>query len=335
MDSDSLLGTTDSDSLWSTLGLSWVRQLPADLVAVLAFTLLTLGSVFLPGLSETPLRVVLGYPFMLFVTGYALVAALFPEASDVQDGGLTVVQRVGLSFATSIVVVASTGLVLNASPVGIRVVPVLGTVSVVVVGLVILAARRRFALPAHERFVVQWRGRLAGLYTELSSPDDRTDALLNVTLVFTLLVAASSVGYAVAVPTEGQAYTELYLLTENEGELVAADYPSEFTAGEPQSLVVGIGNREHEPVSYTLLVDIQRVRSEGESMQVLETERLARFQPQLAANETWHREHEIAPTMVGEQLRITYLLYRGSPPAEPTMDNAYRKLHIWVNVTAP
>lgn len=326
----------DSDSTGGTLGLVWVRQFPADLAAALAVTLLVLGAVFLPGIRETPLRAVLGFPFMFFVTGYVLVAALFPEAADARtgDAGISVVRRVGMSFAASLVVVAATGLVLNASPLGMELVPVVGTLSILVVGLVAVAAHRRLALPAHERFVVPWRARLVGGWRELSSPDDRIDALLNITVVFTVLVAVSSVGYAVAVPTEGQAYSELYLLTEDGDDLVAADYPTEFTEGEPRSLVVGIGNHEHETVTYTLLVEIHRVQIDDGSARVLETERLARFQPQLASNETWHREHEIAPTMAGERLRVTYLLYRGAPPAEPTVDNAYRKLHLWVNVTA-
>jgi len=36
--------------------------------------------------------------------------------------------------------------------------------------------------------------------------------------------------------------------------------------------------------------------------------------------------------MTGENLRVQYLLYRGDPPAEPTQENAYRSLHLWVDV---
>jgi len=58
-----------------------------------------------------------------------------------------------------------------------------------------------------------------------------------------MLVAVASVGYAVAVPKEGESFTEFYLLTEGEdGELVADGYPTEFVRGEGQPLVVGVGN---------------------------------------------------------------------------------------------
>lgn len=315
---------------------SRVRRIPADLVVVLALTLLTLGSVFHPVLRETPLRIVLGLPFVLFVPGYALVAALFPERGGdrTDEGGVSVVRRIGLSFAASLVVVASLGIVLNRTPLGIRIVPVVGSLSILVVGLAGVATLRRLALPAEERFRVPWRSRLAGLRSELAAPESRTDALLNVTLAVSVLVAASSVGYAIAVPTEGQSYTELYLLTGSEDGPVADDYPTEFTAGEPRSLVVGIHNREHETVSYTLLVGVHRVRLGNGTARVLETERLGRFRPRLRSGETWHRRHDVTPTMVGDRLRLTYLLYRGSPPSEPTVDNAYRELHVWVNVSS-
>lgn len=333
----------DSDDRRDAAEPSSGRRFPADLVAVVAFTLLTLGAVLLPVVRETPLRAVLGYPFVLFVPGYVLVAALFPEADEAgtADGdgtettsGLSVVERVGLSFAASLVVAPAVGLLLNATPLGIQLAPVVGTLSAVVLCLVALAARRRLALPVEERLRVPWRERLAGLHAELTAPEDRTDALLNVSLAVALLVAASTVGYAVAVPTEGQSYSELYLLTGSGDDLVAADYPSEFTAGEGHQLVVGVGNREHEPVTYTLVVEAHRVAIENESVRVLEREHLARFRPRLGANETWHREHTVDPTLVGDRVRVTYLLYRGTPPAEPTVDDAYRRLHLWVNVTA-
>jgi uncharacterized membrane protein len=38
--------------------------------------------------------------------------------------------------------------------------------------------------------------------------------------------------------------------------------------------------------------------------------------------------------MTGERLRLVYLLYKGSAPPTPTVDNSYREVHLWINVTA-
>jgi len=56
-----------------------IQTLPIDLVAVVAATILVNVAVFAPIVRETPLRILLGLPFALFVPGYALVSAVFPK----------------------------------------------------------------------------------------------------------------------------------------------------------------------------------------------------------------------------------------------------------------
>jgi uncharacterized membrane protein len=338
----------ESGQDWRLLFPPALRRLPADLVAVLLWLAATNLAVFLPVVRETPLRIALGLPLLLFLPGYALVAALFPEAAterpaaelgEDENGGRTHdgidgIERVALSFGVSIAVVPLLGLVLNFTPFGIRLTPIMVAVSGFTLLATAVAAQRRQELGPEERFAVPYRSWLAQARTELFAPDSRTDAALNVLLVASVLLAVGSVGYAVAVPKQGEAFTELYLLTEDDGELVADDYPTEFTRGEPQSLVVGVGNHEHERVSYTLLVELHRVETANNSTRVLDRERLQQFEPSLADNETWHRPHSVEPTMTGQRLRLTYLLYRGNAPANPTVESAYRETHLWINVSA-
>jgi uncharacterized membrane protein len=357
-----MAGGTRSD-LWLLVP-EPVRRLPPDLAAVVALVVLTDLAVLLPVVRETPLRVVFGLPFVLFVPGYALIAALFPEAgaSPVDDdtpesaeeagdrSGIDGIERTALSFGLSIAVVPLIGLVLNFTPWGIRLVPILASVSGFTLIAVAVAAVRRRDLPEEERFRVHYREWAAAGREELFEPDNRGDAALNVLLVFSILLATASVGYAVAVPKGGEQFTELYLLTEtDEGELVADDYPTEFVRGESRSLVVGIGNREHDTVEYTLIGTLQRVeiRRAGNastndttgpgnvSVSVLEEREIARFDPELDHNETWRRQHDVTPTLAGDRLRLTYLLYRGTPPEDPGVDDAYREVHLWVNVSEP
>lgn len=329
-----------------------IRRLPADLAAVLALTIVTILVVVLPGVRETPLRVVFGLPFVLFLPGYAFIAALFPEAGESptfdedavdsterhssREGGIDGLERVALSFGTSIAIVPLLGLVLNFTPWGIRLGPILIAVS----GFTILAtaagAVRRWDLPKDERFSVPYREWFAAGRSELFEPDSRTDAALNVLLVLAVLLAVASVSYAVLVPKQGEAFTEFYVLTENEtGELVADGYPTEFVQGESKPLVVGIGNHEHETMDYTVVVLEQRVRIVNNST-VVDTEReLGRFATTVADNETWHTEYDVTPTLVGERLRVQFLLYRGGVSGSADAETAYRELHLWVNVSRP
>jgi uncharacterized membrane protein len=344
-------------------GLPWwllprqVRDLPADLVAVVLWIGFTFLAVFLPGVRETPIRVVFGLPLVLFVPGYALIAALFPEAgevpaSDAEEGdseshtgnapsetraGIDGIERVALSFGLSIAVVPLLGLVLNFTPWGIRLVPIMVAVCGATLVFTAVAAKQRWALPPEERFQVPYTQWLSAARTEMLEPETKTDGALNVLLAISVLLAVASVGYAVTVPQKGESFSELYLLTESEdGDLVADDYPTEYTRGEGRSLIVGIGNHEYERVNYTLVVTLQRVAfTANNTTQVLEEDRLRQFRVQIGHNETRHIEHTITPTFSGQRLRLTYLLYRGQPPGEPTIENAYRENHLWINVSTP
>lgn len=331
-----------------------VRDLPADLALALVVVFLTDLVALAPVIRDTPLRVVFGLPFVLFVPGYVFVAALFPEDGQgpVTDGGAVVandsgtgpatrdrgidgIERVALSFGLSIAIVPLIGLVLNFTPWGIRLVPILVSLSLFTVVAVAIAAVRRRELPPDERFTVPYRQWAAAGRTELFEPDSRADAGLNVLLVASILLATSSVGYAVVVPQQGESFSEFYLLTEtDDGELVADDYPTEFTEGERRSLILGVSNQEHEPTNYSVVVQLQAVRFADNTSTVTRSDRLRTFDLQLDHNETWQRSHTVRPSFQGTELRLTYLLYRGSAPRNPTVNNSYREVHLWVNVSA-
>lgn len=327
-----------------------LRELPADLAAVLLLVALMNLAVVLPVVRELWVRVALGLIFVLFLPGYAFIAALFPEAgtptedtastterSPFGDRNIDGLERVALSLGTSIAIVPLVGLILHFTPGGIRLVSVLLAVSAFTLACVVVGARRRWALPESKRFRVPYREWYAAGKAELFQPETRTDAALNVLLVASVLLAGASVGYAVTVPKQGEPFTEFYLLTEDEsGELVADGYPEEFERGEARELIVGIGNQEHSRQEYTVVVELQRVTINDETNEtvVLDRRELQRFRTTLEHNETWHRRHEVEPNAVGDRLRLQYLLYRGSAPANPTAQTAYRDVHLWVNVSA-
>jgi len=369
-----------------------VRRLPADLAAVLILSGLTVGSVFIPIVNDTSLRVLFGLVFVLFLPGYAFIAALFPEAgtspsatdssddeapeatagaqsdtdteSDEQasvlsapiDRGIDGIERVALSFGLSIAIVPLVGLVLNFTPFGIRLVPIVLSITGLTVLLTVVAAVRRWELPPEERFDVPYRRWIAAARGELFEPDSNVDAALNILLAISVLLAVGSVAYAVAVPPQGEQFTEFYILTENDdGDLVADDYPDTLVVGEPEPLHVGIGNNEYEPTAYTVIIQLQRLEIETatptdepeappgtgdrngtaeQSVRVLERTELDRYTNTLEHNTTSIEQRGLTPTgeLTGEELRVTFLLYKGDPPTDPARDTAYRDLHLWVDV---
>ena len=329
-----------------------IRTLPADLAAIVVLVIAADVAVLAPLVAESPLRIVFGLPLVFFVPGYALVAALFPEdggsmetSADSATGrlrsasiarGIDGLERIALPVGLSIAVVPLIGLVLNFTPFGIRLVPIVFCLSAFTLLVTAIATVRRRRLPEAARFRVSYKRRLASARSELFRPDSRADATLNVLLAVSLVLASASVGYATLAPRDGEQFTEFYLLTENEsGGLAAADYPTNFTRGQGEPLVVGIQNHEGESKRYTVVVALQRVDQRGNETTVLEQRELRRFRAQVGANETWTRAHEITPTMTGQRLRIVYLLYRGSPPTDPGVTTAYRELHLWINASEP
>lgn len=179
-----------------------LRNLPADLAAVIAMVLVTNLAVFAPVLRDTPLRVPVGLAFILFIPGYAFIAALFPEAGDSptatangeadtdtstpastapeadasRRSGIDGIERVALAFGLSIAITPLIGLGLNFTPWGIRLVPIMVAISLFTLGCVVVAASRRWALPADERFRVPYRDWLAAAHTEVFEPANRVDA---------------------------------------------------------------------------------------------------------------------------------------------------------------
>ena len=353
-----------------------VRNLPADLASVVLLTGLTLLTVFAPVVSETPLRVVFGLVFVLFLPGYAFVAALFPEAKTgdnqqesesptdesgstkptavpgteaaaeseatsrteptVQQEGIDGIERTALSFGLSIAIVPLIGLALNFTPWGIRLVPTIITVTMFTLACVAVATVRREQLPADQQFSVPYRAWVHAARAEVVEPESRTDAALNVVLVLSVLLAVGSVGYAVAVPSQGEQFTEFYVLTEDsDGELVADGYPQELTSGQQAELIVGVENNEYTRINYTVVIQIQQVRQEGNETTVINRSEIDRFETTLSHNETARQSHRLRPTITGENLRVKYLLYTDEVPETPTQANAYRDLHIWVDVVEP
>ncbi|WP_277542870.1 DUF1616 domain-containing protein [Haloarcula laminariae] len=315
-------------------------SLPTDLRLVVAAAALLWLVTLVPVLDESPLRVAVAVPFALFVPGYALIAALFPERSGSAAGrpdedesqGIDTLERAVLSFGASIALVPLSGLVLNFTPWGIRLVSILVALTALTLSLTGVAARRRGALPADERYDPAIVATVHAAIDELTDTDNRVDTALNVVLLLSVCLAAGSVAYAVTVPPDGESFTEFYLLTENEsGDLTAEDYPENLTTGESQSIVVGIGNQEGQPTNYTVVTELQRVKLEGNQTVVTDQRELDRFSRHIGVNETVELRRQITPTgLTGQRLRLQFRLYKETPSTDSP---PYRETHLWVNVT--
>ncbi|KTG11009.1 hypothetical protein AUR64_07530 [Haloprofundus marisrubri] len=307
-----------------------VQFLDLVLCAVLVAAYGVLVATF--GLSS-PGIALLGGLLVGFVPGYAIVSALFPKAETSVDlrgdaKRLTFGHRVVLSVGTSFIVGALLGLVLASSPTGLFAGPTIVAVGALnVVGLLV-AAGRRWATPPDRRFSLH-RPRGVTFFTASSGLERIVTALL----VVGVLVAFGGIGYAVVTPDRGETFTGFSVLTQNDtGELVASNYPTNVVSGESSDLYVEIANEEKRVVDYTVVVLLQSV--DEETGAVTASSELRRFEASVPAGETATRQFTFQPDRAGENQRVQLLLYRGSPPTDPTRANAYRSVHFWTTVSA-
>src|SRR3990172_1992555 len=85
-----------------------------DLIVIAALTAAAVPLFAFGGLPEAA-RAPLGLPFLLFLPGYTLIAAIFPRR-----GWPDAAERLALSAMVSLAVVALIGIALNYSPWGVR-----------------------------------------------------------------------------------------------------------------------------------------------------------------------------------------------------------------------
>jgi uncharacterized membrane protein len=229
-----------------------------DLQIVAMIIFLTVLFVLLPPLNTSPFRTILGIPMVLFLPGYALIAALFPMKNDL-DG----IERLALSFGLSIAVVPLIGLGLNFTPFGIRLVPILVSLSVFTLLMLLIAYIRRSKISEEERFEVPFSYMYSSLKSDIFSSKNRVDRILTIILILSIFASIITLIYVIATPKQGEKYTEFYILGDN-GK--SDSYPTRMEAGNNSSVIVGITNHEYLLTNYTL--DISLENSSLEKMQV-------------------------------------------------------------------
>jgi len=299
-----------------------VRDTPYDLLActVLALALITL--VYLA--PDNAVRQILGLIFVLFLPGYVATAALFPE-NDQIDG----IERVALSFGLSIAIVPLIGLALNFTPWGIRLDPILASVSAFIIGVSLVGWYRRMRLPADERYaiVVNFEMDFGGM--------PLVDKILTIGIVVMLIASVVVLAWAITTPRVGERFTQLAILGPGG---MATDYPRNLTVGQDARVLLSIKSFEHRDVNYTIAIVLTNAADNSSSVTQYsinwaQTQSLIPRQA-IAQNftlkhlEYYNQTLNFDVTSSGEW-KLQFLLYVEGQPLTP---DAYREVHLWLNV---
>ncbi|WP_297437268.1 DUF1616 domain-containing protein [Thermococcus sp.] len=192
---------------------------------------------------ESVLRKALGLSFILFIPGYVFITTLFPETKELDN-----LERLALSFGLSIAIVPLIGLGLNYTPWGIRLIPILVSLTVFNLFFGVLAGyRRKNAINPW----IPWTT-LKRLKEEIEWENSgKLDKALTVILIIAIITSIGTLAYVITHPKPGEAFTEFYILGPG-GK--AAGYPTSLTVGENGTVIIGIVNHEHHNVTYQVQV---------------------------------------------------------------------------------
>jgi uncharacterized membrane protein len=137
------------------------------------------------------------------------------------------------------------------------------------------------------------------------------------------------------VSKEGEKFTEFYILGPGG---MAADYPTRFAAGEPQNIIIGIGNHEYRNVTYTVETVLLRMTFDPETntSTINTTKPLDSVTATLAHNTT--RELPYTFTITDPHYnRLQFLLFNETMPSDgidslERINASYRDLYLWITI---
>lgn len=277
-----------------------------DLLIILLITFLTIISIYVPIISETPLREISGLLFVLFIPGYVLTSALFPRKKDLEN-----IERIALSFGLSLAISPLIGLALNYTPFGIKLTPIVVALTGFTLIMLIIAYMQRRKVAEEDRFQPNFSSYLYSLKKSFDK-ESKMDKVLSIVLILTLVLAIATTAYIIVKPKEGEKFTEFYILGPD-GK--ASDYPTNLTLGQTGKIFVGVVNHEYSTVNYEVVVKLQG--------KILSSEKLT-----LKNNQKWEKAVAFTPDQSGSKQKLEFILYKLPDNTKP-----YRSLHLWVNVT--
>jgi len=308
--------------------------LSGDIKIVLLWTALCILSIYTPVINESFFRLILALPLILFVPGYVLLAVLFPDSSDIDT-----IERIVLSIGTSIVITPLIGLCLNFTPWGIRLDPLIISLTAIIVVLVIFAGIRRNQTSPESRYTLPVPEIRQTINKEWAMRNgSKKDRILFFVSIFVILMVVLSVALVITLPKPGEKFSEFFILGENR---TADSYPGIVIPNRSYPMYVGIGNHEFRNVNYSVEIYLISTTA-NETANVAPHSMMLpvmRYSVTLSHNETSIIPFDlIIPDK--NYARVDFLLFDEIVPSPditgPARVNAsYRNLHYGFNVTSP
>lgn len=247
------------------------------------------------------IRYILGLPFVLFMPGYSLMAALYPRQESLSGIG-----RIALSLGLSLAVVPLIGLVLNYTAWGITLNTILFSQTAFIAAMSAISWWKRRKLMEHERFHIECTLDFSNLWGP-----GWLNKLLTIGLAAMILGTGITIAYVTTHHKTGEKFTEFYILNTDG---MADNYPGNLMPGETAKVTVGITNHEYKAAEYQVTVVCDNVQ-------------LTKTGPvNLVHEENWEGNVAFSCNATGKQ-KVEFFLFRDAG-TEPYLE----PLRLWVDV---
>lgn len=206
-----------------------------NLIIYILLSLLMIITVLVPPLNKTPVWMVPGSLFVCLIPGYLLLAVMFPKNDD-----LELIERLALSFGSSLILTSIIGLIFNYTRWGIHLELILIVLAIFSLLLCFITVLKMRKLPVNRRIRVPKLDKTLGIF-------------LIICILLTIGTAAYTLINSEDFNTNGSATnaTSFYIkdLDSNAG-----GYTLNLVSGEQTSLTMVLVNQEGSTVNYSIVV---------------------------------------------------------------------------------
>lgn len=323
---------------------------PIDIILCMLCSLILIPIVLL-NLDDT-LRTVLGLLFILFIPGYLLIFVLFPTKKT--DDGINVIERIALSFGTSMAIVGLIGFAIIITNGKIELEYALISIFILEISMGVASLYRWFKTAPDERVVVSIDLSMLKLKNNLKSKG-KLDKVLIAVLIILILITATLFIFVIINPRTGEKFTSFSLLASDRS---STNLPHNIISGENVTIIIGVTNHEYQTIDYTIevwLINQTITFNESTNENMIFSYNNAWFMDKInttlshtdknnekAWESQWEYNYTFNITKKGENLTLAFLLFTTPTEniydkdykdrIEQKIDNAYQDLYLWINV---
>lgn len=206
-----------------------------NLVIYTLLSLLMIITVLIPPLNKTPVWMVPGSLFVCLIPGYLLLAVMFPKNDD-----LELIERLALSFGSSLILTSIIGLIFSYTRWGIHLELILIVLAVFSLLLCFITVLKMRKLPVNRRISIPKLEKLLGIF-------------LIICILLTIGTAAYTLINSEAFNTnDGTTNATSFYIKDLDSNV--SGYTLNLVSGEQTSLTMVVVNQEGSAVNYSIIV---------------------------------------------------------------------------------